>query len=331
MDFGLLRKALDEISKDRLADFIVFHVMGEPVLYPELARAIQYAKDKGLKIELSTNGSLMTEDMLDKLLEANTDYIVFSVLTPDEKSFIMRRAKMNFEEYKKHISTLIARALDKKSNSNIVLFFLTTPFGKLIFPSKEFSIINNKKDLVKHVNCWLPAILEKLSDKDVKNKIEANMVNLRTRLFELGMLAWNKFKITNNFFLQTRVLGDWIHRGSNIHNIHRASFGCCEGLTKHFSILWDGDMVFCCVDFDGKTKFNNIKRNTIKEALQEKGIQNYINEFNRLRIKHPYCQICLGDSSFLNAFVRQAGSIIYFKYFRRHWRKRWTKEESLVC
>ncbi|MEK7400543.1 MAG: radical SAM/SPASM domain-containing protein [Candidatus Poribacteria bacterium] len=326
IDFSLLCKVLDEVSREKLTDLVLFHVMGEPALYPELYRAVEYAKNKGLKVHLTTNGSILTEELFDGLLGANIDHILFSVQTPDEKSFELRNSQIKFDEYKKHISFLIAKALTRKANTKITLSFLTTPFKKILLPTQAFTIVDNNKSLVKHVDSWLSAILAELLDEKARNSMESNMRRFRDQLLGLNMLVWNKLKITDSLFLETRVLGDWVHRGLIARNIHRAFIGCCEGLTKHFGILWNGDIVFCCVDFDGNTKFGNIKQNTIKEVFAQENIQDYIRAFKGLRIKHPYCQACLGDSSFLSALARQVGSIVYFKYLREHWNKKWAKE-----
>ena len=40
-------------------DFLYFHLMGEPLLHPELARFLQLAGDAGFKVILTTNGTLL--------------------------------------------------------------------------------------------------------------------------------------------------------------------------------------------------------------------------------------------------------------------------------
>jgi len=169
-----------------------------------------------------------------------------------------------------------------------------------------------------------------LPGQEGRGEMKASMDGLRNRISRMSMLAWNRFKITENFILETRVLGDWVHRSLSTPNVHRALIGCCEGLTKHFGILWNGDMVFCCVDYNGKTSFGNIKETTIKQALAQKRVQEVRGAFGKFKVKDPYCQRCLGDASFDRALVRQIGSILYFKLYRPLWENKWQKESALL-
>lgn len=47
------------------ADVPEFNIAGgEPMLYPELVELVQYIRDKGVKVSLITNGSLMDEEWI---------------------------------------------------------------------------------------------------------------------------------------------------------------------------------------------------------------------------------------------------------------------------
>ena len=319
LDFNLLCKALDEISQEKLTDQVLFHVMGEPTLYPDLIKAVNYAKDRGLKVHLTTNGSVITEEILDRLLGVNIDHIFFSVQTPDEKSFSLRRANIDFYEYKKRITLLVAKILQKSKKTITTISFLTTPYKWLILPSKRFRTIDNKKKLIDSINSWAKDILIHLSGNEARKEVENGLLDLRKPILKSNLLGWNRFKVTNKFFIEVRPVGDWIHPSLFSKKFHKARIGCCEGLDKHFGILWNGDFVFCCVDFDGKTTFANISKSTIKEAFQNEKAQTTINGFRKLRIGHPYCQRCLGDVSLTGSLARQVGSIFYFKWYRKHW------------
>ena len=60
------KKALNEeefsclISKLRpYTDFLYFHLMGEPLLHPQLGRFLELAGNEGFKVILTTNGTLL--------------------------------------------------------------------------------------------------------------------------------------------------------------------------------------------------------------------------------------------------------------------------------
>jgi len=330
MEFELLDKILTEIQKTQLTKTILFHVMGEPLLYPRLEMAVKYAKKKGFKVCLTTNGWLMTDKALESLLKNNIDEIIFSVQTPDARSFHLRKSKVDFNKYQEKITSHVAKALNSDASTNIILSFLTTPFKNILLPSKKVSIVDSERDLHKHLILWLKEILNKGKGVEAATKINDNLQQIKRRIEGLSLLGWNRLRITKTLTFETRLLGDWIHPGLYSDKAFKACIGNCEGLTEHFGILWNGDLVFCCVDFDGKTVFGNVKNASIKDAFQKKEVQAVIKGFERLRIMHPYCQKCLGDVSLKKSFFRQLGSVVYFKFYRHWWEKKRSQAKVLV-
>lgn len=57
------------------ADFLYFHVVGEPLLHPELPRFFDIADELGFKVIITTNGTLL-KDRADVLLSADALYKV---------------------------------------------------------------------------------------------------------------------------------------------------------------------------------------------------------------------------------------------------------------
>lgn len=332
MKFQILARALDEISEEKLTETVLFHLMGEPLLYPDLDKAVRYAGKKGLKVCLTTNGWLMTDEILVKLLKEKIDHIIFSVQTPDERSFKLRGVEVEFAEYLERITLSIAKTLGDNANTKVTLSFLVTPFKNILLPSNKMSIIEKREDLYRHFSFWLKEIIRQGIglDMGIMTKINNRLKQIRPHIKKLNMLGWDRLKITDNFMLETRLLGDWVHPGLYSDRIKRAGFGSCEGLTGHFGILWNGDLVFCCVDFDGKTAFGNLEHTGIKDAFGKEEIQRIIKGFKRLRILHPYCQRCLGDVSLRNSLVRQCGSILYFKFYRPWWEMKRAHSPSLI-
>lgn len=52
---------------------------GEPLLHPEIVEMVKYAKEKGKWVSLTSNGSLLTENLAKQLTQARLDSIVFSI------------------------------------------------------------------------------------------------------------------------------------------------------------------------------------------------------------------------------------------------------------
>jgi hypothetical protein len=132
--------------------------------------------------------------------------------------------------------------------------------------------------------------------------------------------------ISEQIDFRVRILGNW--GGHFDLEITPARFGYCPGLSENFGILWNGDYVICCTDFDGRTVLANFSRTPIMEYLALPEVRSIAKGFRRYRIMHPYCKLCLGDSNPLFSLMRQFGSIVYFKFYRKLFPLSWKNREA---
>lgn len=66
MSRPLFEKIIDQSCG--IADNAVFHVLGEPLLHPELDHFLEYSHNKGMGVIITTNGTLLGSDVGDYLL-----------------------------------------------------------------------------------------------------------------------------------------------------------------------------------------------------------------------------------------------------------------------
>lgn len=82
MPIEMVYDILDQLEKDELPGGKVFMVslsgVGEPLLHKDLVPAVKYAKDRFPFVGFATNGYFLTEEVADRLLELNIDYITIS-------------------------------------------------------------------------------------------------------------------------------------------------------------------------------------------------------------------------------------------------------------
>lgn len=97
---------------------------GEPLLHPELLPLIRYAKEKGCKVSMITNGSLLTPDKADYLLDAGLDGFEFSVDAMSAETYEKVRRKLSFSVLLENISYLRARRDALKYPAFIVCSFV---------------------------------------------------------------------------------------------------------------------------------------------------------------------------------------------------------------
>lgn len=84
MEYNLFCKVVDDLScfgeGIRLKQ-LIFHILGEPLLHPQIAEMIAYAKKKNVaeKLILYTNGSKLTPELSRKIVDAGIDIIQISI------------------------------------------------------------------------------------------------------------------------------------------------------------------------------------------------------------------------------------------------------------
>ncbi len=77
MDFDLFKKIIDD-SPD--LEHLCMHNWGEPLLHKDIFKMIEYAKNKGVNyVVMNTNGTLLTDKMIDKVVNSKLDIIRFSI------------------------------------------------------------------------------------------------------------------------------------------------------------------------------------------------------------------------------------------------------------
>lgn len=80
---------------------------GEPMLHPQAVELMVYAKEKGAKIGLITNGSRFTEESLTALVSADVDVIEFSVDAGDEGTYNQVRPGLDWSRLNRNVTLAI--------------------------------------------------------------------------------------------------------------------------------------------------------------------------------------------------------------------------------
>ena len=73
MSYEMATGIIDQMSNEAL--IAVLYTNGEPLLYPDLARVIQYSTDRHLATMIASNGLLFTQENARGILEAGIDFI----------------------------------------------------------------------------------------------------------------------------------------------------------------------------------------------------------------------------------------------------------------
>ena len=143
LDFDLYRKCIDDLTEfPQKVKMLRFAATGEPLLHPEIAKMVGYAKVRNIahSIDIVTNGSLLTEALSLQLINAGLDQLRISVQGLSSQSYFdVAQVKFNFDElvekvrffYKKRQATKIyVKIIDLDLSERDKKLFLNT-FGNI--------------------------------------------------------------------------------------------------------------------------------------------------------------------------------------------------------
>jgi radical SAM protein with 4Fe4S-binding SPASM domain len=106
MSMSLFKKIIDEVSTHNNIALVPFF-RGEPLLHPDFAEMITYAKTNRISpIQLTTNATMMTEDIAQTLIDIELDFISFSVDSIDNDMYSKIRKGANLQKVIKNIEIL---------------------------------------------------------------------------------------------------------------------------------------------------------------------------------------------------------------------------------
>jgi radical SAM protein with 4Fe4S-binding SPASM domain len=104
---NLFSKIVDECSRHRLAE-VHLHNFGEPLLDADLEDKIKLVKQKcRVRTKIFTNGSLLTSDRINRLLNSGIDEIKISIDGSTPKEFEQIRPPLKWSEIYNNIKALI--------------------------------------------------------------------------------------------------------------------------------------------------------------------------------------------------------------------------------
>jgi len=93
---------------------------GEPMLHPQAVELMEYAKQKGARVGLITNGSCFTEVNSRRLLSAGVDMIEFSVDAADPETYERVRAGLQWNKLLANVQRMVALRNELGSSTKII-------------------------------------------------------------------------------------------------------------------------------------------------------------------------------------------------------------------
>lgn len=283
---------LDEIEESFSFQWISFHLYGEPLLYPDLLEVFSYASMKKMNVNFTTNVSLLTIEYLEKLILAGVWRIVLSVQTTPEQFFTRGDKKMNGEAYQEHLENIVEEYLvlqKKYPTCRMEIHYLTSekfkPGLKMVEGEDEVnSIVETWSNLINQNNQTQTAFNSK--ELIVNDPLEE----------ETGVL----YKLTEGLFIRFKPaisFGNAIADPSSTqkNDLEKCYSAYCFFPSTSLAILVNGDLVSCCLDYNGENVLGNVfKDGGVKKVYQGDKAQKFREQFQEKNIISTRCQECLG-------------------------------------
>lgn len=246
-------KILDQIKP--YTDYIYFHVKGEPLLHPDIARFLDLSFDKGFKVNITTNGTLI-DRVKDKMIpKPALRQVNFSL-----HSFQGNEGCNSGVEY---INNILLFTREAREKSDIIISF------RLWNLEQDNSVNTEIKK-----NRELLSIIEK--EFNLSYKIQEEVTPGRG------------IKIADKVYLNQDYEFSW----PDLKEQEDDGVGFCYGLRDQIAILVDGTVVPCCLDGEGIINLGNVNAVDISNIIESDRAKNIVNGFSRRYAVEELCRKC---------------------------------------
>lgn len=245
-------KILEEIAPH--TKYIYLHVKGEPLLHPRIDQLLDAAHEKGFKVNITTNGTLIRKQWHKLLGKPALRQINFSL-----HSFDGHEGSENREKYLGDILEFVRATREHKTLISYRLWNLQQ---------------DHKTDIAARRNRETLDILEKEYDLDyrIEEKVEPG----------------KGLKVGPNVYLNQ----DHEFRWPSLLEKEDMSKGFCHALRSHAAILVDGTVVPCCLDGEGVINLGNIHEQKFSEIIESDRANALVDGFSRREAVEELCRKC---------------------------------------
>ncbi len=257
MDLDLFTKIVEQVKQ--LTNCIYLHIMGEPMVHPQISKFIDICQQFNLPVSIVTNGSLMSEKYQEILLRPIVQQVNFSL-----QSFAANFKKADNSTYLYRIFKYTKRTFEERPDQHVNF--------RLWNVSDYADAISFNQELIDKMNDFF--------ELGEENKL--TVTSLRGR------------KVLKSLHLNLATRFDW----PSMDMPFRTTKGTCPGLITQLGILSDGTVVPCCLDKDGSAAIGNCNSQNIEEIINSPKAKAIVDGFKCRKLIEPLCQRCTFISRF---------------------------------
>jgi radical SAM protein with 4Fe4S-binding SPASM domain len=264
---------------------VKLHQMGEPMLHPELAEIVAYAESRGVPIELNTNCGLITTERVEALYRAGLTNLILSYQTPDPESFKTRKApRLAFDTYRDKVRLAVERKVALGARTHLEIDIMNTK------NADGQRIVSEDEQALGFLEDWI-AFSRELEARHGLPPRSHDWERIRTARFLDQDENGSRYALLDGVYLIWKRLHSWgnvIASGDGADARQGATVGAlppageagspaaspdhahhdtyCPAPYDQFVIQWNGDVVSCCTDYEGRTKTANVFASSVEDV-----------------------------------------------------------------
>lgn len=303
MPRALWQKVIQEISDHKLAGRIYFHLLGEPLLHPDLFEAIAYANEKGLKVSVYTNGALLDAEKTIRLFDTlKNGNVIISMQNIDSEGFSKRsRGSLSWKEYLNRLEGVIRKAESLGRSVYLHCMVDVQAMGWNVW-----KVMKEQKKFQAFYERWCRMF----------GNIDPSTINIFNPIGVYPIGKETKFYVKHKGLWGGNVLDPDMEVRPN-------EKGHCDLITDTFAVLADGTCTYCCGDSDGKLDLGNAHEYSLQEVYYEEKATQIRQAEVEGRMLNVYCRQCRGTvvSKRTGKMISSRNFLTEYYYFKDHLRK----------
>lgn len=252
IDIDEFRHVLSEIRP--FTDYIYLHLMGEPLLHPKLEQFLMEAENFGLKVNITTNGTLLSKQENVLLQSKALRQVNISL-----HSFEANEVNMTLFEYVESVLQFIQKA---QKCSNII---------------SAVRLWNMDSEKLQGANELNHKILELIESYFPQERSISEILSKEKQI-----------KLGQRVYLNTAEKFQW--PDINHSEAHDEVF--CYGLRDQIGILVDGTVVPCCLDSEGIIALGNIYEQPFGDIIVCERSKKIYEGFSNRKAVEELCKKC---------------------------------------
>lgn len=246
-------KILDDIKPH--TDYIYFHIKGEPLLHPKIDQLLDISHEKGFKVNITTNGTLIRKNAHKLLGKPALRQMNFSL-----HSFDGHEGSTDREGY---ITSVLSFVREATAASEMIVSFRLWNLTK-----------DNETNLERSRNRATLELIEKEFGLDFR--------------IEEKVVPGSGIKLADRIYLNQDHEFDW----PDLRAKEDDGRGFCHALRNQAGILVDGTVIPCCLDGEGVINLGNVYETPFSEIVEGERANRLYDGFSRRIAVEELCRKC---------------------------------------